>query len=267
MKKICKCLLFILCFFAIERFCRLQTNGFSVNKIYSDHPFEEKWEVNNSEQVDKLLSEPFYFIGSGVQYYAFVSADQKTVLKIVKPYHLCPNFILSKLPFPKAIKERKKRLDAIFQSAKIAYEELKEETGLIFLHLNRTHDKYPKVKLYDKLGICHEVSLDESAFALQKKAKSFFSEPLLKQTIDRTFSLIQKRCKKGISNSDAVLSKNFGFVEDHAIEIDIGSFTKNPFISKPYATKRELLLETFELKQQLKDDPELLKYYYEKIFD
>ncbi len=241
----------------------MQTGGFSVNKIYSDHPFEEKWEV--ATQTSDALSQPFYFLGSGVQYYAFISEDQKTVLKIVKPYHFCPNFILSKLPLPKIKAARQRRLDAIFQSAKIAYEELKEETGLLFLHLNRTQGKFSKIKLYDKLAICHEVSLDNSAFVLQKKAEPFFSNSDLKQMIDKTFALIRKRSEKGIANSDAVLSKNFGFSQDEAIEIDIGSFTKNSHIAKPYAIRREILLETHELRNQLKDDPELLHYYYEAL--
>ncbi|HSX11969.1 MAG TPA: hypothetical protein VLF61_00570 [Rhabdochlamydiaceae bacterium] len=236
-----------------------------MNRIFSDHPFDPEWEVSDQTSPETLLSQPFYFLGSGVQYYAFVSEDQKTVLKIVKPYHLCPNFILS--PFPQVLAKRKKRLDAIFQSAKIAYEELKEETGLHFLHLNRTAGKYPHIKLYDKLGICHEVSLDDTAFALQKKADAYFSHTDLRSMIDQTIALIRHRCEKGIACSDAVLSKNFGFSGEQAMEIDIGSFTRNPLLAKPYAIQRELLFETAPLKERLKEEPELLQYYYEKLLE
>lgn len=267
LKKFKIILIFIVSFFIIERFCRLQTDGFHLNKIYSDHPFDQKWEVQADEKETVVLAQPFYFLGSGVQYYAFVSEDQKTVLKIVKPYHFCPNFILSKLPLPKVKMARQKRLEAILHSAKIAYEQLKEETGLLFLHLNSTEGKYEKVKLHDKLGICHEVSLDQTAFVLQKKASPFSSHSDLKTAIDQTFALIRSRCEKGIACSDAVLSKNFGFLEGRAIEIDIGSYTKNPLVNKPYAIKREILLETAPLKNQIQKDSQLLKYYYEKLSD
>jgi hypothetical protein len=261
-----KFILLILALFLVERFCRLQTEGFSVAKIMSGHPFDARWEAQESPLTKELLAQPFYFLGSGVQYYAFVSEDQKTVLKIVKPYHFCPNFILEKLPFPKARQERKKRLEAIFQSAKIAFEELKEETALLALHLNRTEGRYPKVKLYDKLNICHEVDLDQYAFALQKKAKPYASQTDLRQLAIQTIELIRRRCTKGIACSDPALHKNFGFADGHLIEIDIGSFTRNPDLVKPYAIRREILFETAPLKRQLKNDPELLHTYYETLF-
>src|SRR5258706_12163985 len=78
------------------------------------------WELSplsaqEKENIDKILTEPFSFLGSGGQCYAFVSKDEKYVLKFFKQKaNPCP----------------------LFNSCKIAYETLKEETGMLALHLN-----------------------------------------------------------------------------------------------------------------------------------
>ena len=38
-------------------------------------------------------------------------------------------------------------------------------------------------------------------------------------------------------------------------------------MTKTYANKREILFETAQPKNTIKDDPEPLEYYYEKISD
>lgn len=272
-------LLFLAVFFLAERFCRSQTAGFRPGKTLIDHSHEEKWDVSFSceqnERAKKILSQEFYFLGSGVQCYAFLSKDGQTVLKIFKPYHQWPpNPILSSLPLPSSFKKsvilaREKRLNAIFESAQIAYLDLPEETGVFYLHLNRTKDEFPIVKLYDKLGICHEIPVDQMAFALQKKATlalTHFTAENGTQTIDEIFALAMKRCKKGIGCSDSALYKNVGFIENHAIMIDIGSLSKNPFLQKSYHLKREVLAEMGELKKYLqRHHPELLNHYYENV--
>lgn len=263
----------------MERFCRSQTAGFRPGKTISDHCFEEKWDVafspDEEEQARQILSQPYYFLGSGVQCYAFLSEDKQTVLKIFKPYHLWPpTHILSSLPLPlsfrkRTIAAREKRLSSIFESAKIAVIDLAEETGVFYLHLNTTEHEFPCITLYDKLGISHQIPLDQTAFALQKKAElafDHFTKENGKETVNQLFALVVQRCKKGIENSDAALYKNVGFVANKAILIDIGSFSKNPFLKKAYMLKKEVLSETRELKEYLKRHyPELLNDYYENV--
>lgn len=273
--------LFLVLFLAAERFCRSQTEGFRIGKTLSDYPYQKKWEIafstEQEENVQKLLAQPFHFLGSGVQSYAFLGEDGETVLKIFKPFHMWPpNHILKQLPLPsgtknKIVSDRNRRVEAIFQSAKIAYENLKEKTALVYLHLNTTKEKFTPITLYDKLGIKHTASLDQSAFALQKKAElmlPYFKEhpDEGKQIIGQLFELIILRCKKGIANSDPVFHKNFGLSEGKVVEIDIGSFSFNPFLQKTHLIKKEILYETLTLKTVLEEQfPELLEYYNEHL--
>ena len=247
---------------------------------------EKRWEIlfppEKEEQALRLLLQPFHFLGSGVQSYAFIGEDGETVLKIFKPFHMWPpNSILRHLPVPARIKnriilEREHRWHSILGSVKIAYEKLEERTALLYLHLNRTEDQFPPIILYDKLGIGHQISLDLSAFALQKKAKLLL--PYLKEhpkegkeIINDLFDLILGRCKKGIANSDPVLWKNFGLSQGKVVEIDLGSFFLNPILQRASKMNKELLYELTPLKLYLEEQcPELLDYYHEnlkKVFD
>ncbi|MCI0382110.1 MAG: hypothetical protein L0207_03545 [Chlamydiae bacterium] len=283
MNKWAKFLLIPTLFFATEKFCRMQTAGFSTQKIYSEIPYSEKWNIaplskENREFVDKCLHQKFYFLGSGVQCYAFLGEDGETVLKFFKHYHMCPNnTILAKAPLPKSwknqiIKERIEKMEFIFQSLKIAYEDLQSQTQTFFLHLNKTlSGAYPKITLVDKIHISHEIDLNQTSFVLQKKANLFCSELLFyvknhqiekaKSIIDHLFEIIILRSKKGIVNCDPVIIRNIGLVNEQPIELDVGSFYKNPFINSESAIKRELFYETIELKEWLLvHSPELHDY-------
>src|SRR2546428_4046403 len=130
----------IVCFIAVERFCHHQTEGFRVHKIASTLPYDPKWDVaplSADEQlaVDKALDQPFTFLGSGGQCYAFLSQDQTTVIKFFKHHHMRPINWLNRLSLPifldkyrlKIIEMRQKKFDHIFGSCKIAYDDFKEE--------------------------------------------------------------------------------------------------------------------------------------------
>src|SRR4029079_17540498 len=64
--------------------------GFTVEKISSKLSFNEAWEIHplSLEARDHLLhtvlSQTFYYLGSGSQSYAFASQDGKYVLKFFK---------------------------------------------------------------------------------------------------------------------------------------------------------------------------------------
>ena len=273
MKKCVKILLILAALVGVERFCYWQTAGFRLDKIRSEMtPSAGSYE-------SEVLNQPFTFLGSGVQCYAFLSQDGTTVLKVFKHYHSWPHNALLKqidLPFTaKVLRAREQRMQHIFGSCKIAYEDYQEETGMIYLHLDRTEHFKRSVTLVDKIGIAHQVDLDSVAFALQKRADLVFPhlDALMKkgdlkgaqQAIDSLLGLIQRRCQKGIANSDPIVRRNFGFIEGSAVEIDIGSFAKNPFLQKPYAIKRELFYETLELQEWLQKYPELLEHFQTQI--
>ncbi len=120
------------------------------------------------------------------------------------------------------------------ESYRLAFEELREETGLIALHMEKTAPI--EAILVDKLHIAHRVNLGELGFLVQKRATLVF--PMLtalmeqgniagaKQAVKHLRQLLENRKAKGISDCDSNVSKNFGFADGQPIQIDVGRFSK-----------------------------------------
>ncbi len=249
----------LICIVSIERFCYLQTGGFRIAKIA--HTIDTENKEPPKEEIKGILKKPFYFLGSGVQSYAFVSQDGRYVLKLFKSYHgWIPTNLLEKIPLSIAQEmqqARAQRLHTIFTSCRIAYEKWKPQTALLYMHLHTADHFEDPIYIIDPLGIQHIIDPNTTAFALQKKAElvhPYLSSLEDKQkAIESLVSLIVKRSQAGICNHDPIIHRNFGFVEGQAVEIDIGSFSENAHMKKPYAWKRELfytLMNSPELPAQ-----------------
>ena len=171
---------------------------------------------------------------------------------------------------------RYKRHLFFFNSCGLAFEKLKEETGLIYLCQRPNRHFSREITLYDAWGIPHRFDLSQTEFALQKKAMLLF--PYLKeqirqgrfddarQAIDAFISLIVFRCKKGIGDCDPNLRINFGFIEKKAIEFDLGSYYSNPSLNTPFRAAKEAFFMTMALQKWLEaESPELLNYLLGKI--
>lgn len=289
-KTVLKLILFIAGFLVVERFCYDKTEGFRLYKIASDLPYHAEWDtgIPSAEELKKLnalFERPFYFLGCGGQSYAFCSQDQSTVIKFFKHHHMRPKTWLDSIALPeildrprrKLLKKRQKRLAGIFNSSKLAHDKLKEETGIIYLHLNKTDLFNKKITIVDKLGIAHPIDIDKTEFVLQKKAELLYPriDALMKQKdleaakhcLDSLLNLMVTRSKKGILDNDAILSRNFGVVDgDRAIEIDIGSFLRKDKLKSPAVLKKTFLIETIRLQRYVKKKyPKLLDHLYERI--
>ena len=150
----------------------------------------------------QILDQPFDYLARGAQAYVFASRDGKTVIKFFRVYHLMPPLWMTCLNFPlplqpyKIAKMIRKRegLKRDFQSYKIAFEELKEETGVLYVHLNKSDDLKKKLIIHDKIGIAHEVDLDRMEFIVQKK--SLLVLPLHRASLSRRKA---SRAQKGRS--------------------------------------------------------------------
>ncbi len=108
----------------------------------------------------QAFDQPYEYLGSGAQFYAFVSRDKCFVLKLFKTHHGLF-----------ATKEKKRnRISRLFKSAKLAEEFLSEETGILLLHLAKTKH-FGEITISDPLHIAHLLNLDRTAFVLQKYAQ------------------------------------------------------------------------------------------------
>ncbi|NGX39051.1 MAG: hypothetical protein KR126chlam1_00371 [Chlamydiae bacterium] len=283
-----KLIFFSMAFILLERFCHHQTRGFRISKIHSNLPHNPKWSLpplssNEMEEVKKALNQPYRFLDSGGQCYAFVSKDQQYVLKFFKHHHMRPSSLLDHLPTLKVLtpflekqkKKRTMRLEEMFTSFTIAFERLRDQTALLYLHLNKSEDLNTTLKLYDAIGIRHRIDLDNIEFALQRKASMAY--PTLttlatsgeieaaKVRIASLLDLMITRCKQGIADHDP-RKRNFGFIKEQAVEIDLGSFTLDDSLMTESTGKRTFFFETVKLRRWVKKyHPELFDFLEEEI--
>lgn len=235
------------------------TDGFSVYQMTSSLPPYPEFEVplDNKETLRGALDQPFRYIGKGCQFYAFESADGRYVLKFLKHKHLRPFTWLNKIPLPPKLREmanikiykRKKRVENLFSSCKLAYETLDHETGLLYIHLNRSPALDMEVMLTDKLGLRHRISLDDHEFVVQKKAlpvKEVFeqiaSEEELALRIEQLIAVVIARCEKGIADRDRSFVQNVAFCahEPRALFIDTGQFYEDEQMRTLEAQEKDL---------------------------
>lgn len=278
----------VLSLISVERIYYLQHRGFRISKIISPQP---SIHIPPPESIDSLLDQPFYYLGGGGTSFAFLGKDGKTVLKLFKQHHLFYKNFLLYLTFPgfsdawrikkilsREEKHRHKRHPFFFASCQLAFQELKQETGLIYLCLQPNLHFNRQIKLIDAWGIPHNLNLSQTGFALQKKAQLLF--PYLKELMSQgnneeakkaIYSLVCQilyRCEKQIGDRDPNLEINFGFIEAKAIEFDLGSFYLDPLINTPNQSNKELLIKTIDLQIWLrKHSPDLLDYLVELLLN
>ncbi len=246
-----KKLLFVLAFFALERFCYFQTDGFILSKML----------VENSPPPPGP-SETLTFIGAGKQFYAFETADHQYVVKFLKFSRRRPLPWLKKFPFfTHYLAERAKRLANLKSSSQLAQKYLSDEAALVSYPLSKN------LLLIDKLGISHSVDRSQTIFIVQKKANPFTAyfdqNPSQAQNLISSYiHLISSQCKKGICNLDPLLDRNYGVVCNEAILMDIGSLLPHPKLHHIAGIQREIFIELLPLRHWLqKNHPEHLSYF------
>ncbi len=224
---------------------RYPAKGFNEKKIFScalaAHYTEETPEdFVFTEELDKILSQEFYYIGSGSQTYAFHSADGAYVIKFFKNNHLIPKQWLSLcryVPFLKNVYERKiiareARCRQLTASCLHASKFLSQETAVIAAHVSASSSLKKKLTLSDRKGRKHRLVLDDYVFVVQKRAKPL--EHYMRECVAAGAThkarmgiialeqLIDQRCRKGFYDRDQGVVTNFGFIGDQIVQIDFG---------------------------------------------
>ncbi|NGX37329.1 MAG: hypothetical protein K1000chlam2_00483 [Chlamydiae bacterium] len=288
-KRISQLLLLALAIHYIPKFCRSKTAGFTIPNIQSHLAYNSDWEVANPP-LPEIFNQSFSYFSAGGQCYVFLSEDGNYVLKFFKHHQRRLPFLVEYLPLPakwaaKREKQRARRLKKLqrdYRSYKLAIEQLEEETGLLYVHLNQTTDLKKSARIIDKLNITHRVPLDQVGFIVQKRASlalPHLSElieahdiPLAKSAIESVCNLILTRCEKGIYDEDAKIHRNFGFIDNRAILIDVGRLRPDPRRTDPKIQQADLFKITKRLDDYLSSmSPELSEhlhtYLQERIHD
>lgn len=242
-----------------------------------------EWELpplNSEEQknVDQILSQKFTYLARGSQAFAFISEDQKYVLKLFKQHKWHPKNILGYLPLSfnpyfKDYLHRQGKQQSLLSSCKAALLHVKEDTGVLFAHLNPTPLSLPPLALIDKHGKPWTLDLSQSCFLLQKKADLFYPHVQMlmekgnvegaKYAITSTIKLLDRFFTMGVFENNAILRKNFGFIDNEAIQFDIGKFK---FDASRKPDKREIRIASKNFHRWVgKNYPELLPHFDEML--
>ena len=280
-KRFCKLSVAIFLCWAISKFCHSQTQGFQTVKIVSHLLPSSQWETPLVSEADMarlqaIFSQPFSYFGSGGQSYAFLSQDGQVVLKLFKMHNVRQYPFLYRVSLPGALDLprvaflhwQRKKLKRVFSSSHLAFTELKDISGLLFLNLNPSPAfEELKITLIDNLGIEHLLDLSKIPFALQYRADRLLSTlrfHLLhkdlgscQKIIKNVVACLKARYQKGISDVDPAVRRNIGLLKDRAISIDIGSFFHSPHL----LPKEELMKDTRRLRKWLnRRSPPLAAY-------
>ena len=272
--------------YLIPSFCEKYTDGFSMARIQSKLPLDVAV-ISPAPldllELDRALSQPYKYLGYGGQCYAFVSEDNQYVIKFFKTYFYQPKELLYHLPLPQPLasiqlrhcNRAKEKLIRDFSSYCIAWEDLREETGLIYLHLAKTNNMHKNVHITDKLNIAHVVNLDEMEFAVQKRAQLVYDHITelmtardvhgAKLAIRSLVELVKNRAQKGCHDEDAKIHRNFGFIGSRAAIIDIGRFVKDPNRKNSEIYRRDLKIMTARFRVWLEQVHPTLTPYLDEI--
>lgn len=266
--------------------------GFYPLAIQSHFLYRDNWqqpEQDNliEQKVIELLNQKFSFIGKGAQIFAFESADKNYVLKIVNQKHIAlmpwekwgiqiP--LIQKTLNKKLIKQQKK-VTNLLSSLKLSFEELKPQTGLVYLHMLKTNHLNKHITIVDKLGISYDLNADNLEFFIQKKGKILtdaIDEEMLNGNKEKAVLLLQKVllflvdcASKGIDDGDKqqyALMRNVGFTDNEPIYIDTGLLTKDEKITNAINYKNDIIQRSRGLFAWLhKNYPDLYFIYINQI--
>lgn len=283
---ICVMTLSVLMIYGIGRAYFYITDGFAVSNITSDLAYDNRWNIRplnkgQWKEVEEALAQPYHYFSKGCQSYVFESEDRRYVLKFIKYQRFRNHFWvdwMGSLPLVDryiAEKNRKKqkKLENILTGWCIAYEELKAETGVVYVHLNKTNDMLGTLRIIDKMGVEHELHLDEMEFMVQRKARMLtetIHQMMANEEIDGVKNLLARLLKtilfeyeRGISDNDQALMQNTGVLDGVPIHIDLGQFVRRRDVQNPQLMKQQLYNRTYLFNVWLNEHyPEIGEYFW-----
>lgn len=217
---------------------------FNPKLIEARFPPRKEWAVKITSDHERFFyvvcQQTLTWLGRGMQAVVFETQDAKYVVKFFQLGRLRedePRGFFENLVSNESNEKRQERLthrEEIFSSSKMCFEELQDESGIVYVHLNRTKDKIKGIKLVDKYGQSHRIRGDDSCFVVQKKARyliptimSLMEKGKVEETkarVNQVFDLLLSLAKKGFADGDDALirNNNIGLTEDRAIYIDTG---------------------------------------------
>ena len=257
---------------------------FSSKVIESRFSPKKEWNIKTSPQQERLLyvisQQTLRWLGRGMQSVVFETQDEKYVIKFFQLGKLSEDIDQPTVKTRILGSSQKKRQELInrreelFSSSKMCFEDLQEETGIIYVHLNRSRDRIHTLRLVDRYGQSHRIRGDETSFLVQKKARylvptitSYMEEGQVDQAkarIDQVLNLLLALAEKGyVDNDDALIrNNNLGLTEERAIYIDTGHLYRDKNLDVAARMKYEFQVRLDPFEKWLRVAyPELAAHY------
>lgn len=244
---------------------------------------EEEKTQNIDPEIVKILDQKFIYLDQGCQTYVFQSQDGQYVIKFIRYSKYELPFWMNCLCFfekGKAYQQRRlafrqSKFHHSLRSYEIAGDFMKEETGVVFSHLQPTKCFIKNLQIKDRLGRKFLIDLDQSGFLLQKKViplrmkfleykkqKDFTKAKELTVSFLKT---VQEMAKKKIVNCDYNCVKNSGVLENRIIFLDVGSFFWAKDKGNPSLKDQMFIFTKHFRKWAIKEYPELLDFFEEEL--
>lgn len=198
------------------------------------------------ENILKALDQKFIYLSRGQQMTAFESEDHRYVIKFYNPrtfvkeswFHdfrkmkrLCSMKWISG-----AYIKRKEKLSKISKCNRLAFADLKDESGILYVHFNAATMIPKMIEVIDKDENVVLMDLRKCPFVLQDKviiATKYFDDLLregktdeMKASIANLADLFISRALKGYSDRIQTLHNNYGFLNNRPIQLDVGKLVK-----------------------------------------
>lgn len=281
-------ILLTIAFVSMNRFFLRHNKGFCIGQIYSTQPIDGAWDPSSYssvslEELEDILTQSYSYLEKGHQSVVFESEDKNYVLKFYRfPSHMRVAGWMAR-PVTRFTDKRKairnydeNKFVETKKSHILAFKSLREESGLIAVHMNKSENCPYTVNIKDPLNHPYQVALKDTFFVVQKKGQLIF--PTLAELIregkvteaqsiiNNTTSFVLTRSLKGIKDEDPILEKNYGLLGSHLFQLDTGRLKISPSIKNIEDAKNEALTITEPLKNWLSSvSPDLLEHYLNNI--
>lgn len=261
------------------------TDGFFLSKIQYTKPYNPLWIADSSfiKKNSHAFDQTYSYLGKGHQTFVFKSDDGNYVIKFLKCHLVEIKPWLAYLPLPSSfeylrerrLKAKEARLASVLNAWKIAEEHLKEETGVVGIHINPSGLFSKKLKVKNKSGWVYEIDLNQTAFILQRKVDMFipvYESKIAEGNVDSSRELLKNLLgvyvrinTLGISDNDPQIMRNTGVSKDKPILIDIGRLMNSETIKTHSNSMDEIKQKTllFDLWLQEKYPDEAI--YFETL--
>jgi hypothetical protein len=235
-------------------------NDFSIDKIQIPLLSERDPYI----PMDFEWPKKFQYLNQGAQVFAFESEDGKYVLKFFKR---------DQLKIPKFIRQKNKirRLEKIRiyrESYRLAFELLREETGLLAVHQGISSLLYPKVEVINQASRSFLIDLNTIPFVLQKKGigtlmgRFLMDQSKLPSFFDAFFSFHAKRIRCRVADGDRDIKRNYAWIEDSFLYIDPARFFYEEKLAHSEPIRREWWKATHRVRRWIcKNSPDLLALF------